>query len=318
MLCLFSESTKASFNLALEEYLLNHFKEDVFLLYINEPSVIIGKHQIPAVESNLLYLFRHNIPLYRRLSGGGTVYHDLGNLNYTFIKRTQGFAQTSFLEFGNVIIQFLTTIGVEAIQTKRNSLEVQGKKLSGTAEHIYKNGVLHHGTLLINTDLNRLATALSANSERYTHKAVASVRSNVINLQELISEKVETKEFGMRLFQFILSYQEGNTIYQMTNEDLQGINEILLAKYEQWQWNHAYAPTYSFHYQSKKGNANFTVKNGLIENFSLSISSLSDEENQILKSKLHNQPHTPEHISAILVTSGFEISQQNEIIQHIF
>ena len=152
MLCLNLESTDPYFNLAVDEYLLKNRKEDFLILGINDTSVIIGKHQVAHRESATKFVTQNNIPVIRRISGGGTVYHDNGNLNFSFILKSEQGKQVDFRKYTLPVISFLASLGVDAKFEGKNDLKVNGLKISGNAEHVYHDRVLHHGTLLFNSD----------------------------------------------------------------------------------------------------------------------------------------------------------------------
>ena len=160
MQCLISTNRDIYFNLALEEYLLMHEVDDYFVLWQSEPAVVVGKHQNTLAEINYRFVSEKNIRVARRLSGGGTVYHDQGNLNFTYIANGEPGKLVDFKRFIEPVIHFLGTLGIDAQQGLKNEILVRGKKISGNAEHVYKNRVLHHGTLLFHSDLHLLRECL--------------------------------------------------------------------------------------------------------------------------------------------------------------
>ena len=188
MICIKSDSNDPYFNLAAEEYLLKERKEDIYFQYINAPSVVIGKHQNALSEINLDYMNKNEILLARRISGGGAVYHDDGNLNYSFLTSEEAGDLIQFKKYTAPVIEILRLLGVEARLGKRNEILTDGGKISGTASHVYKNRTLHHGTLLFNSDLEKLAKCLYVDSSRIKDKAVKSVRSEVVNISDLLKK----------------------------------------------------------------------------------------------------------------------------------
>jgi len=164
------------FNIAAEEYFLKNFQEDIFMLWQNEASIIVGKHQNTLAEINYPYVKENGIPVIRRISGGGTVFHDLGNLNFTFIQNGEKGKLVDFRKFTDPILAVLNKMGVPAVFEGKNDLRVDGLKISGNAEHVFKNRVLHHGTLLFSSVLNDLGKALKVKTDRFTDKAVKSIR----------------------------------------------------------------------------------------------------------------------------------------------
>ena len=166
MLCVNQTKTDPYFNIASEEYLLKNFDDEIIMLYINEPSVIVGKHQNTLAEINYTLAKQKGLSVIRRLSGGGSVFHDLGNLNFTFIKNGTPGKLVDFKGYTQPIVDALNEIGVNAEFGGHNSLLIGGKKFSGNAEHIYKNRVMHHGTILFSTNLENLAEVLYVSSDR--------------------------------------------------------------------------------------------------------------------------------------------------------
>lgn len=184
-------STDPAYNLALEETLFLNLPENhpgYFILWQNQPSVIVGRHQCVADSVNLTLARQQNLPVIRRLSGGGTVYHDEGNLNFSFI--VPGSQRTGFAHFLEPICLALGSCGIKASLSGRNDLETQGKKFSGSSQYMAKNKILHHGTLLVNTDLSALAAILRIRDDKLAAKAIKSVKSRVVNLSEAAPEKI--------------------------------------------------------------------------------------------------------------------------------
>ena len=177
-------STNPHYNLAVEEYLFNTSESDVFMLWQNAPTVVIGKNQNAYAEVNMEYVMQNGIFLARRITGGGAVYHDLGNVNYTFISRAEG--GIDFRQFAAPVINALSSLGVDAALSGRNDIEVAGKKISGNAQHRHGGRVLHHGTLLFDSDLTVLDRALKVDSEKLKTRAVRSYSARVCNLRPLL------------------------------------------------------------------------------------------------------------------------------------
>lgn len=245
-LCLYPTTTDPYFNLAAEEYFLKNFQEDFFMLWRSVPTVVVGKHQNALAEINHRYVHAHSIPVARRLSGGGTVFHDLGNLNFTFIRTVEKVHELSFKDFTLPIIQALRTVGVEAYTTGRNDLLIEGKKISGNAEHVHKNRVLHHGTLLYNSELKALKGTLKANLSRFEGKAVQSNRSEVTNIASHLPDPMKVEDFGTLLFEQIISRLPEVQRYEPTPSDHQAIEKLSEEKYRTWDWIYGYSPKYRF------------------------------------------------------------------------
>ncbi len=196
-----------SVNLAIEEYLLRNFSGDdeILLFYINEPSIIIGRNQNTLEEINHEYVDAHNIHVVRRLSGGGAVYHDLGNLNFSFIAHNRPENVHNFKKFTGPVVQVLRQMGVSAEMSGRNDILVEGRKVSGNAQYISGKRMFSHGTLLFDSDLSCVAEALNVKMSKITSKGLKSVRSRVANISEFLSEPITLEQFRRRLLEGIFS-----------------------------------------------------------------------------------------------------------------
>ncbi len=181
-------------NLAIEEYLFSHTNDDIFMLWQNEPTVVIGKNQNAFAEVNIDYAREKGIHIARRITGGGAVYHDLGNVNYSFISSREK-AEIDFEFYTRPIIKSLKNFGISAKLSGRNDLCIGEKKFSGNAEHTKNNRTLHHGTLLFNTDFSALSKVLTVDEEKLKAKAIKSTRSRVTNLSEHLPNRISVDDF---------------------------------------------------------------------------------------------------------------------------
>lgn len=232
----------AWFNLAAEEYLLKNFSDSIFMLWQNEPSVIIGKHQHVWDEINTEFVKDKQIKVVRRFSGGGAVYHDPGNLNLTFIESSN---RINSGKFTDQIIRFLETVGIHALSDERQGLTIDGLKISGSAQSIHKNRVMHHATLLYSTDLDSLTTALQVvprntgqpeNPPRSIY--VKSVRSPVTNISAHIRVPQSISEFKIALMNYFTRNNDDARDYLFTEKDLNAINALRDEKYVTPEWNY--------------------------------------------------------------------------------
>ena len=199
MLCINSPSTNPYFNLASEEYLLKCLQEDVFLLYRNAPSIVVGKHQNTLAEINLPFVQEQDILVARRISGGGTVFHDLGNLNFAFFTTGKESDLVNYKRATLPVIEALAEMGLDVKLGERNELLLKKLKISGTASHVWKKRVLHHGTLLFSSEMKNLKAALKTVKERFTDRAVRSVPARVTNIRDHLKEEMDVEEFRERI-----------------------------------------------------------------------------------------------------------------------
>lgn len=244
--CLNQTSSDPYFNLAAEEYFLKNFQEDFFMLWRSIPSVVVGKHQNALAEINHEFVQKNHIPVARRLSGGGTVFHDPGNVNFTFIRNVTNISEVNFKVFTVPVIEALRKLGVEAYTTGRNDLLIDAKKISGNAEHVHKNRVLHHGTLLFNSHLEALKGALKVDLSKFEDKAVQSNRSEVTNIADYLPKPISVEEFTNFLFTEISQSFPEIQACQTTPEDLEAIQKLSIEKYQTWDWIFGYSPRYRF------------------------------------------------------------------------
>jgi len=249
MLCIKHPTVDPYFNLAAEEYLLKNFSDDIFMLWRDEPSIIVGKHQNTMAEINYDFVRDNKIKVVRRLSGGGAVFHDLGNLNFTFIVNGEDGNLVDFRKFTKPILDVLLSLGVEAKFEGRNDLTIEGKKFSGNAEHVYKKRVLHHGTLLFSSKMADLSDSLKVNPLKYQDRAVKSVRSRVTNISDHLNLPMDVLQFRDLIMKHIQEMYGDAVDYNYSEVDLNAINALTETKYSTWDWNFGYSP----HYQLEKG-----------------------------------------------------------------
>ncbi len=288
--------TDPYFNIAAEEYLLKNFNEDCFMLWQNEPSVIIGKHQNTLAEINLSLIRQLNIPVIRRVSGGGTVYHDLGNLNFSFIKQGQNGKLIDFSQFIQPIIGALNEMGLAAQKERKNDIQINGYKVSGNSEHVHRNMILHHGTLLFNSDLGMLNEIIRSNIHKFNDKSVKSIRSKVGNILDFLKDSISLAEFKRKIIGYISLLTPESKHYSLTNEDISGINELANRKYRTWEWNYGYSPVYTFENRINHNGIEYAiwikVKNGIIEDHAITrennIPIIREDVKKILTGSKHS------------------------------
>ncbi len=242
------DTTNPYKNLAIEEYLFLEEKEDIFMLWQNEPTVVIGKNQNPYAEINLEFLRERGIHVARRITGGGAVYHDLGNVNYTFISKKRDTGGLDFASFTAPIIEALASVGVRAALTGRNDLAVEGLKFSGNAQHESGGRVLHHGTLLFDSDLDVLSSVLNVDEEKIRSKGVKSTRSRVTNLAPFLPHGWGVNNFITLISDFVKDKFSPQEMKAPTG----GAVDALFRKYSSSEWLYPKAGVAAEHTVRKK------------------------------------------------------------------
>jgi lipoate-protein ligase A len=244
------------FYAAAEEWLVRHasFDDDVLLLYVNRPCVVIGKNQCLWSEVNWNYIFDEESVIVRRVSGGGTVYHDQGNLCFSFISPFDEQKVNNYKWFNQPIVDALGKMGIEATFSLRNDILFQGKKISGNAQFTNRKNILSHGTLLYQANLEQLRLALKANNFLIETKAVSSVRSPVMNLSEVYPSSFEAFETTLT------RYLPLSNRITLEDEQLLGIHQLAVEQYATNAWIYAKSPKAKI----QKGDVSFVVDNGCI------------------------------------------------------
>lgn len=239
------KSTNPYFNLAMEEYFLKEKEEDYFMLWRNDKSVIIGKNQNAYAEINHNFVSENNIKVVRRMTGGGAVFHDLGNINYTFIKRNSKDSFNDYKLFCQPIIDFLKDMGVNASLSGRNDILIGDTKISGNAQCAYKDSVMHHGTLLFSSDMSNISDSLKVNPLKIKSKGISSVRSRVTNISEHLNNKLSVESFISDLCDFVKKYYDESSFYSLSYNDTASIDELVKEKYSSNDWNYGFKQEYS-------------------------------------------------------------------------
>ncbi|OFY48339.1 MAG: hypothetical protein A2W85_10230 [Bacteroidetes bacterium GWF2_41_31] len=299
MIYLDKQSTDPWFNLAAEEVALKNCSEDILMLWENQPSLVLGKHQNAMAEVNHAFVFKHQIPVIRRISGGGTVYHDHGNLNYSVITTVENQERSiDFHQFAEPIILFLKQFGLEVTFHGKTNLAVNGRKFSGNAAHVFKNRVLHHGTLLFNTDLNKLEQSIRPTEALIQDKSIKSVRSEIINLQTLLPGIQALSEFQLQFKQFLEGYFSITQSRTFTASEREEIQRLVIEKYRTPDWNYGYSTAYQFNKSGnllgRKAELNLEVKKGIIVALQLQSTILPKSLIQSIQQQLINKPHHPQ------------------------
>lgn len=308
MLYIYNKNTNPYFNLAAEEYVLKKFQEECFMLWRNEPSIIIGKNQNTLAEINLDYVRQHKIPVVRRLSGGGAVFHDLGNLNFTFIVNEDVSSFSDFRRFTQPIIDVLRKLSINAEFSGRNDITIDGKKISGNAQYYYKNRILHHGTLLFSSSITDLSAALKVRPVKFEDKGVKSVSKRVTNISEHLKEPITIEQFIDLIMNHIREQTRGSEMYEFTQEDIEKIEKLVREKYSTWEWNFGTSPDYKFKNEKKFAGGtvevNLNVEKGIIKDIKIYGDFFGKYDVSEVENLLKGVKHSEEEIRKVLSNIG--------------
>ncbi|ALC91933.1 lipoate--protein ligase [Bacillus sp. FJAT-18017] len=239
--------TDPRINLAIEEYALKNLdiNETYLLFYINGPSIIIGKNQNTVEEINTDYVEANGIHVVRRLSGGGAVYHDLGNLNFSFITKDDGESFHNFRKFTEPVVAALNRLGVNAELSGRNDLVVDGRKISGNAMFSTRGRMFSHGTLMLDSEIDAVVSALKVKKDKIESKGIKSVRSRVANISEFLDKKITMEEFRSLLLNYIFDGADHIPEYKLTDSDWEKIHQLSKERYQNWDWNYGKSPKFN-------------------------------------------------------------------------
>ena len=310
MKTILNDSKNPRFNLALEEYVLKYLDsdEDFVLLWQNENSVIIGRNQNTLEEINPDVVKKHDVNVVRRITGGGAVYHDDGNLNFSFITKMKD-NLNDYRKFTKPVIEGLNNLGVPAEFQGRNDIVVEDKKISGNAQSFYKDKMLHHGTILFDANLPFVAEVLNVKADKIKSKGIKSNRSRVTNILPYLKEEVSMGQFKKTLLEHLLGTKDiVKHVYELTDDDYEKINELMEKRYNRWEWNYGESPDFSIEkagrYEGGKVEFHFNVSEGKISDVKIfgdflgsrDITELQDKlkgtqyEEEAFRKKLENEP----------------------------
>lgn len=237
-------SQDPAFNLAFEEYVLTNRKEgEYLLLWQNDNTIVIGRNQNAEAEINRAFVEEHGIHVVRRTTGGGAVYHDMGNLNYSFITDVGNAEELTMARFTRPIVEALKALGLQVEASGRNDILVEGRKISGTAQRVTRGRILHHGTLLFNADPSMVAGALNVDPEKFRSKSAKSVRSRIGNIQDFLKQDMDLPAF----WAYLKTALAGSGLEQttLTAEELEEVQKLKESKYDTWDWNFGRSPKYN-------------------------------------------------------------------------
>ncbi|WHY57803.1 lipoate--protein ligase [Peribacillus simplex] len=298
--------TDPRINLAIEEYALKHLNidETYLLFYINRPSIIIGRNQNTIEEINADYVDGNGITVVRRLSGGGAVYHDLGNLNFSFITRDDGDSFHNFKKFTQPVVETLEKLGIHAELSGRNDILAEGKKISGNAMFSTKGRMFSHGTLLFQSEMDHIVSALKVKKDKIESKGIKSIRSRVGNIADFLKEPMSVEEFRSFLLQNIFKDSGKVTEYVLTETDWEKIHKISEERYQNWEWNYGKSPKFnlqnSHRFPVGSVDIRLEVNRGIIENCKIYGDFFGVGEVADIEQKLTGIRYEKEAISRVL------------------
>lgn len=246
--------TDPRMNLAIEEYAVKTMdvdKDSYLLFYVNEPSIIIGKNQNTIEEINTSFVEDHGIHVVRRISGGGAVYHDHGNLNFSFITKDDGDSFRNFAKFTEPVIEALAQLGVKAELLGRNDILVDGKKISGNAQFATKGRMFSHGTLMFDTEIDTVVKALRVKKDKIESKGIKSIRSRVANISDYLEEPMTIDAFKREILKSVFGGEENIQYVEWTEDDWDNIRKLSEEKYQQWEWNYGRSPKFNVQHSER-------------------------------------------------------------------
>lgn len=298
--------TKPQINLALEEFALRNFGEtdDYLLFYINEPSIIIGRNQNTLEEINSSYVEEKGIHVVRRMSGGGAVYHDLGNLNFSFITRYAKDKLNNFFKFNEPVIRILNELGVPAEMSGRNDILAGGRKISGNAQFSTVRRMFSHGTLLFDSDLEEVVNALTVKMSKIASKGHKSVRSRVANIVEFLEKPMSITEFRQHLLDGLYQDRDKFETYRLTVDEWRKVLDLRDEKYGNWDWNFGKSPAFNIQRAHRfpvgEIDLRLDVQNGHIKNLKIYGDFFGREPVTAIEEKLAGVRYTPADIGKAL------------------
>lgn len=310
MIYIESSSRNPYYNLALEEYVFEKMdrSQSYFMLWQNENTIVVGKYQNTAEEVNREFADAQGIRVVRRLSGGGAVYHDLGNLNFTFITDREGIEKIDFQVFTKPVLQALNELGVHAEFTGRNDLVLDGQKFSGNSQYMKQGRVLHHGCIMLDSNLDKVKDALRVREAKFTSKSVKSVRSRVTTINEHAPRKITMEEFKDALKKQVFA-ENDITEYTLTPADEAAIQRLMHDKYETWAWNYGFTKAYSIRREQKFDSglvtADMDVQHGRIKEIRFSGDFFGSGDLSALEQSLIGVP-LDDHLAEALKERGIE------------
>lgn len=300
-----NNSNDPRYNLAFEEYCFKHLEvkedEEYVILWINGPAIIVGKNQNTLEEVNQKYVEENNIKVVRRITGGGAVYHDLGNLNFSILTLASEGEKIDFKKYNIPIVKALEKLGINAELSGRNDMTIDEKKFSGIAQSVWKNRVLNHGTLLFDTDLEVLSKGLNVKQDKIASKGIKSVKSRVTNIKPYMTDGGDINKFKTTLLKTLFEMENLEPVeYKLLKEDLENIDKLFKEKYSTWEWNYGESP--KFNYKNYKRfdfgsiDIRFNVVNGLMSKTAIYGDFFGTRDINLLVEKLNGTKYEKEEV----------------------
>lgn len=310
MIYINSNSTSPYFNFALEEYLLTQKDlddDEIFLFWRTNPTIMVGRYQNTFSEINEKYVRENNVNVVRRNSGGGTIYTDMGAWQFTFIEKNYKEEGISFDKFTGPIVEALQKQDVDAHFNSRNDLLIGNRKFSGNVQYRKDNAILHHGSILFNTDIQAMVESITVAEDKIIAKGIKSVRERVINISEVMKDNITSENFRDIMLDSLL---KNSTTYTLTKEDIKSINKIQKEKFESWDWNYGKNPIFNIsrYKRFNGGRVDFklNVKKGIIKNCTIEGDFFLSGEISILEESFIDCKYVREDISKLLDTLDIE------------
>ncbi|WP_220740360.1 lipoate--protein ligase [Leuconostoc miyukkimchii] len=292
-------------NIAMDAWLLKNLKPEkpVFSLWQNKRAVIVGENQNTFSEVNSNYIDTHDVQVVRRVSGGGAVYHDLGNICFTFFVPVSSSAGVDFSQFVKPMADALESLGIHVDISGRNDLEIAGKKISGNAQRYAGGYLMHHGTLLWNTDVDAMVRSLNVADEKFISKAAKSVRSRVGNIKDYASKDLTIDKFIAQL-KFYLTDEDRDGEYELNANQKADILKLRDEQFSQWSWNYGKSPEFMYNNHAKFGGGSIDVQidvhDGEITDINFTGDFLGVRDWREMKSQFIGLPFKREVIASIL------------------
>ncbi|WP_404427214.1 lipoate--protein ligase [Ureibacillus chungkukjangi] len=321
--------TDPRINLAIEEFILRNMdieKDDFLLFYINQPSIIIGKNQNTIEEINTDYVEDNGIIVVRRLSGGGAVYHDLNNLNFSFLTKDDGNSFHNYKKFTQPVVDALEKLGVNAELSGRNDILAEGKKVSGNAQYSTRGRMFSHGTLMFKSDVDAVVSSLKVKKDKIESKGIKSVRSRVGNISDYLKEPMSIEEFRMEILKSIFGGEDKIQYYELTDEDWKKIHEISEDRYQKWEWNFGKSPRFNIQktnrFPSGGIDIRLEVNKGIIEEIKIfgdffGVGDVSDIEKLLIGVK-YDRTSIGQAIEVIDTTHYFGAVTKEDFLKLIY